>query len=68
MHTKKELQDIFSRFNRNVGNYKSNKRSSRVKFIFAWYDMWVGFFYDKKKHWLYFFPVPMFGIIIKFKL
>ena len=38
-----------------------------VKLIFAWYDFWVGLFYDQKKKWLYVFPVPMFGIILKFK-
>lgn len=40
----------------------------RVKLLFAWYDLWIGFFWDSKKQWLYFFPIPMFGIIIKFKL
>lgn len=38
-----------------------------VEFIFKWYDFWIGFFYDKKKHWLYFFYFPMCGIIFKFK-
>lgn len=38
----------------------------KVKPIFAWYDIWVGFFWDKKKHILYFFPVPCFGIMISF--
>lgn len=39
----------------------------KVKLIFARYDLWVGFFWDAKKKWLYVFPIPMFGIIIKFK-
>lgn len=37
----------------------------RIKFLFAWYDIWIGVFYDKKKKWLYILPIPMFGIIIK---
>lgn len=37
----------------------------KFKFIFAWYDIWVGFFYDRAKNWLYLLPVPMFGLIIK---
>ncbi len=40
----------------------------RIKFLFAWYDLWFGFFWDKKKKWLYFLPVPTVGIIIKFDL
>lgn len=39
----------------------------RISVIFRWYDLWIGFFYDIKKKWLYFFPIPMLGIIFKFK-
>lgn len=38
----------------------------KVKFVFVWSDLWIGFFWDSKKKWLYFFPVPMFGVILKF--
>jgi hypothetical protein len=38
----------------------------RIKLIFAWYDLWIGAFWDRKKRWLYIFPIPMFGVILKF--
>lgn len=45
-----------------------NTRKFRIIPIFAWYDLWLGFFWDHKKKWLYFFPIPCVGIIIKFKV
>ncbi len=38
----------------------------KIQLLFAWYDFWIGAFYDKKKNWLYILPFPMIGIIIKF--
>lgn len=37
-----------------------------IKPIFAWYDFWIGLFYDQQKKVLYIFPVPMFGLRISF--
>jgi len=37
----------------------------RIKPIFAWYDLWVGAFYDRAKRRLYIFPVPCFGFYVE---
>lgn len=37
----------------------------KIKPIFAWYDLWVGAFYDRAKRRLYVFPVPMFGFYVE---
>lgn len=39
----------------------------KIQLIFKWFDFWLGLFWDEKKNWLYILPVPMFGIIFKFK-
>ena len=38
----------------------------KIKFIFAWYDFWVGFYWDSDKRKLYLLPIPMFGIVFDF--
>jgi hypothetical protein len=39
----------------------------KIEFIFKWFDFWVGLFWDTKKKWLYILPLPMIGVILKFK-
>jgi len=39
----------------------------RVTFIFAWYDIWVGIFIDRKKHCFYVFPLPMLGLKVEWR-
>lgn len=39
----------------------------RVAVMFAWYDFWVGVFWDRTKRRLYVFPVPMVGLRIDFR-
>lgn len=38
-----------------------------IKPVVAWYDFWIGLFWDRKKRCLYVFPVPIFGFVIQFK-
>lgn len=37
----------------------------KIKFIFAWYDFWVGLFWDAQKGRLYIFLIPMFGLYMQ---
>lgn len=41
-------------------------RPFSVKIIFAWYDIWIGVFVDRKQKLIYFFPVPMIGVRFKY--
>lgn len=34
----------------------------RISFFFAWYDMWLGLYWDREKRYLYIMPLPMIGI------
>lgn len=32
-----------------------------AEFIFKWYDLWIGFYYDKNNRVLYYFLIPTLG-------
>lgn len=38
----------------------------KIRPVFAWYDAWVGAFYDRQKRKLYVFPIPFLGIVFSF--
>lgn len=38
----------------------------KVRPIFAWYDLWLGAFWDRERRRLY-FMVPMVGIVVEFR-
>lgn len=39
----------------------------RVKPIFAWYDLWIGVFIDRKKRRVYILPIPCVGLVIEWQ-
>jgi hypothetical protein len=39
----------------------------RIAFLFAWYDLWIGAYWDRKARYLYILPLPCIGIVIKLK-
>lgn len=38
----------------------------RVRPVIAWWDLWVGAYWDRRRRTLYLMPFPMIGIAIEF--
>ena len=38
----------------------------KIRPIFAWYDFWVGAYWDQAKRRLYVLPLPMIGLVFEF--
>ena len=39
----------------------------RIRPLFAWYDLWVGFYWDRRKSALYVLPLPTLGVVFTFE-
>ena len=37
-----------------------------MRLIFAWYDFWIGLYWDRAMRRLYLFPVPCCGLMLDF--
>lgn len=42
------------------------QRRIRVRPLFAWYDMWIGAYWDRANRRLYVLPLPMLGFVLEF--
>jgi hypothetical protein len=38
-----------------------------VRPLFAWFDLWVGAYWDRKNRKLYILPIPCCGVVITFE-
>ena len=38
-----------------------------IRLVFAWYDFWIGLFWDRQKRRLYVLPVPCIGFVLEFR-
>lgn len=47
-----------------MGGTKEMTMKARV--FFAWYDLWVGAYWDRKKRILYICPLPMLVVALEF--
>lgn len=36
-----------------------------IRFFFAWYDLWIGAYWDRERKIIYLLPVPCFGVALK---
>lgn len=38
----------------------------KIRPVFAWFDLWVGAYWDRVRGRLYVFPLPMLGVCVDF--
>lgn len=45
---------------------KNKKNRFPISLTLAWYDFWIGFYWDKTKKRLYILPIPCIGVCLQF--
>lgn len=40
----------------------------RIRPLFAWYDCWVGMYWDRRLRRLYVLPLPCIGFVVQFEV
>lgn len=38
----------------------------KISLVIAWYDLWIGIFWDRNKRKLYVLPLPCIGFAVEF--
>jgi len=38
----------------------------KIRLIFAWYDLWIGAYWDRSKRRFYVLPLPCIGFLMEF--
>jgi hypothetical protein len=39
----------------------------KLKLVIAWYDLWIGAYWDREGRRLYLLPIPCVGVVIQFE-
>jgi hypothetical protein len=58
---------VFTAPHASAKNFIQRVPAMTVKPLFAWYDFWVGVFWDRESRKLYVLPLPCIGVVIQFK-
>ncbi len=45
---------------------KTDSGERRIKLIVAWFDIWIGAYWNSQKRFLYILPIPCIGVRIRF--